>query len=325
MLTVYFHSPCFDGIASAVLAADFLRSKDGCRSVRFEAVNYELKSSWLSHVLSPQAAVVDFLYHPGAQFWADHHATAFLTPHARADFEARKGSCLVYDAQAPSCAGLLWNHLSNTYGYQNHRFSSLVSAAEKTDSASYESPQEAVFGDSPILRLNHSLTVGQDAMSYSVRLAKLLLQKDMDSVLREPKVSRRVEMAERLIRKGLTRIQESIRTTIRGTAVFSVRGNDVIIPRYGAFLSAPDAPYSVGLVREGQRAKITAMRNPWIEFPSIDLGMLFLRHGGGGHRRVASVVLDMQNTDDADVMLNVIIDEIESSAYKTCDGRRQSR
>ena len=325
MLTVYFHSPCFDGVASAVLAADFLQSKNGCKSARFEAVSYDLKSTWLSSILSPQAAVVDFLYHPAAQFWADHHATSFLTPHARADFEARKSSCLVYDAQAPSCAGLLWNHLSSAFGYRNYRFSPLVSAAEKTDSAAYESPKEAVFGDSPALRLNHSLAVGQDALLYSIHLAKLLLEKDIDRVLKEPKVSRRVKMAEQLIRKGVTRIQEAIRITIRGTAVFSVKGNDVIIPRYGAFLNAHDAPYSVGLVKDGQRAKITAMRNPWIEFTSIDLGTLFLRHGGGGHQRVASVVFGMQDADGAEVMLNAIVNEIESSAYKMCDGRRQTR
>jgi nanoRNase/pAp phosphatase (c-di-AMP/oligoRNAs hydrolase) len=107
--------------------------------------------------------------------------------------------------------------------------------------------------------------------------------------------------------------------------VFSVRGNDVIIPRYGAFLFAPDVSYSVGLVREDQRAKITAMRNPWIEFPSVDLGMLFSPHGGGGHHRVASVMLDAQDADSAEDTLNTIVDEIESSTYKTSSERRQSR
>jgi hypothetical protein len=317
MLTVYFHSPCFDGVASAVLAADFLQSRDGGEPARFEPVNYELKSTWLSRALFPRAAVVDFLYHPAAQFWADHHATSFLTTEARVDFETRNDRCLVYDPRAPSCAGLLWNHLAHAFGYRNYRFSPLVSAAEKTDSAAYESPQEAVFGDLPALKLNHSLSVGHDAQFYSAHLAALLLQKDIDHVLKEPNVSRRVETAERLIRKGLARIQEAIRITARGTAVFSVKGNDVVIPRYGAFLIAPDAPYSVGLVREGQRAKITAMRNPWIEFPSVDLGMLFSRHGGGGHLRVASVVLDMRDADSAEAMLGTIVGEIESSGTRT--------
>ena len=325
MLTVYFHSPCFDGVAAAVLAADFLQSKDSGKPTRFEPINYDLKSTWLSRALSPRAAVVDFLYHPAAQFWADHHATSFLTSEAKTDFEARKGSCLVYDPRAPSCTGLLWNHLAHAFGHRNYRFFPLVSAAEKTDSAAYESPEEAVFGDSPVLKLNHSLAVGHDAQLYSIHLAGLLLQKDIDRVLKEPKVSRRVETAEQLIRKGFARIQETIHITLRGTAVFSVKGNDVIIPRYGAFLTAPDARYSVGLVKEGQRAKITAMRNPWIEFPSVDLGMLFSRHGGGGHLRVASVVLDMQDVDSAEDMLNTIVDEIESSTYETCNGRRQTK
>ena len=325
MLTVYFHSPCFDGVASAVLATDFLQSKGDDGGTRFEPVNYDLKSVWLSRTLPPQAAVVDFLYHPSAQFWADHHATSLLTSEARAHFEARKDNHFVYDPSASSCAGLLWKHLAHEFGYRNYRFQPLVSAAEKTDSAAYESPQEAVFGDSPAIRLNHSLAVGHDAQLYSVRLASLLLRKDIDLVLKDPEVSERVETAEQLMRRGLVRVQDALRITNRGIAVFSVRGNDVIIPRYSAFLSAPDAPYSVGLVREGQRSKITAMRNPWIEFPSINLGMLFSRHGGGGHHRVASVILDVKNSDSAETMLLAIVDEIESSTHEAQNERRQTR
>jgi nanoRNase/pAp phosphatase (c-di-AMP/oligoRNAs hydrolase) len=315
MLTIHFHSPCFDGVASAVVAADFLQANGGDRTIRFEPVNYDLKSVWLSRTLPPHSAVVDFLYHP----------TSLLTPDARADFESRKDEHFIYDPSAPSCAGLLWKHLAHAFGHRNHRFSPLVSAAEKTDSAAYESPQEAVFGNSPAIRLNHSLALGHDAQLYSVHLAALLLKQDIDLVLKEPEVSKRVETAEQLMRKGLARVQDALRITSRGIAVFSVRGNGAIIPRYSAFLSAPDAPYSVGLVKEGQRAKITAMRNPWIEFPSVDLGILFSRYGGGGHHRVASVMLDRQNTGSAEAMLLSIVNEVESSMDKIHSQRRQTR
>jgi hypothetical protein len=325
MATVYFHSPCFDGIASAVLTADFLRTREGAKRIRFEPVNYDLRNLWLLEPLRSHAAVVDFLYHPQARFWADHHATTFLTPEAMAHFEAHKGIHLVYDPQAPSCASLLWSHLAHAFGYRNHCFLPLVSAAEKTDSAAYESPQEAVFGDSPPIRLNLSLAVGEDAQGYSGRLAALLLKNDIDAVLKKPEVSERVERAEQLMRKGLARLERALHITPYGTAVFSVASNGAIIPRYGAFLAAPRAPYSVGLVRGDRGAKITAMRNPWLEFPSIDLGRLFSRHGGGGHHRVASVILNGQNRDSTEAVLHAIVHGIESSLSDAYHARRETK
>lgn len=59
----------------------------------------------------------------------------------------------------------------------------------------------------------------------------------------------------------------------------------------------PHARYSIGYVRLEGDGKITAMRNPWIDFESVALGDIFARFGGGGHQRVAS----LRVSDDTDV------------------------
>jgi hypothetical protein len=75
-MRLYFHSPCFDGIASAVLAWDFLEERSGWRTPALHPVNYDVRQTWLEKLLDRPAAVVDFLYHPDVEFWADHHLTS---------------------------------------------------------------------------------------------------------------------------------------------------------------------------------------------------------------------------------------------------------
>ncbi len=107
--TLYFHSPCFDGIVSAVLAWDFAEAVLKWKVGDLQPVNYQRRTSWLSQPLHQPCAVVDFLYHPQATFWADHHSTAFLTAEAEDDFEHRRSPYLIYDDAADACAKLLWD------------------------------------------------------------------------------------------------------------------------------------------------------------------------------------------------------------------------
>ncbi|HSS98653.1 MAG TPA: hypothetical protein VLK33_16580, partial [Terriglobales bacterium] len=43
--------------------------------------------------------------------------------------------------------------------------------------------------------------------------------------------------------------------------------------------------------RSAEGPKITAMRNPWKRVGAVHLGQIFKHYGGGGHRRVASLLL----------------------------------
>lgn len=149
--SLYFHSPCFDGIVSAVLAWDFLAVRDGWTDPTLRPVNYDRRETWLSEGLEQPAAVVDFLYHPDCEFWADHHPTTFLTDTARDDFEKRKNARLTYDCVAASCATLLWERLYKEFGHRDVRYIELVRWADKIDSARYDSVEEAMMSGTPAL------------------------------------------------------------------------------------------------------------------------------------------------------------------------------
>ena len=67
--------------------------------------------------------------------------------------------------------------------------------------------------------------------------------------------------------------------------------DDATVSRFAPYYFFPQARYSIGLTRHQNTVRITAMRNPWLTFESIPLGKVFKRYGGGGHQRVASLVL----------------------------------
>src|SRR5690242_19303696 len=141
--SLYFHHPCFDGLVSAVVASDFLERCQGWTITGFIPVGYESRAAWLSQTLNVQSAVVDFIYHPQAAFWADHHSTTFLTPSARRDFEQRSTNpYFFYEEHYTSCAKLLCEKLELSFGYRNPRFGDLMKWADKIDSARYSSVEE---------------------------------------------------------------------------------------------------------------------------------------------------------------------------------------
>lgn len=187
---LYFHSPCFDGIASAVLASDFVETFLDWAIEDYCPVNYRLRPTWLEEPLPEQSAVVDFLYHPRAAFWADHHSTSFLSQEVREEYDNKKTQYLAYDHKADSCAGLLWNHLKKSFDYRNNSFADLVAWADKTDGARYSSVREAIGGTAPALILNYSLAYGDDH-GYSTLLVRHLRSNSLESAARLPEVQER--------------------------------------------------------------------------------------------------------------------------------------
>jgi hypothetical protein len=307
---LYFHSPCFDGIVSAVLIWDYLENREGWDQISLHPVNYHLREEWLVSHLEEPSAVVDFLFHPQAAFWADHHLTTFLTEQARENFETRRGPALVYDPRAGSCAGLLWRHLADELGYHNLRYEQLVPWAEKTDSARYDSVQEAILSSSPALQISASLALA-DREGYCEFLVDALRRMTLDEVVNLSEVRRRYEEVQALTGAGLARFEQKVRVEDSEIVVFDVDSKGVIVNRYAPYYFFPNARYSAGIVRWEDGAKITAMRNPWREFESVQLGRIFEQFGGGGHQRVGSVVLKGARIAEATALLDRLVAQIK--------------
>jgi hypothetical protein len=300
--TLYLHFPCFDGVVSAVLASSFLEKVHGWTVETLEPVNYDIKDQWLNKVLPEHSAVVDFLYHPQAEFWADHHSTTFLTTEAKADFERRRSPWLLYDKERGSCASLLWSHLCEHFSADTN-FEEMVCWAEKIDSASYDSVEEAISSHHPAIVLTRSLAIEPD-QAYLEFLVSGLQRHSLREIAETNEVRRRFDEAESRNVRGLKYIGKNIHL-VGEVALFSVENNGAFLNRYAPYHFFPKAHYSIGVVRFDNSTKITAMRNPWLKFESVNLGGFMKRFGGGGHQRVGSVILP---NDQADTINQVVSD-----------------
>lgn len=316
---LYFHSPCFDGIASALLTLDFLEGSQNWTFEELRAVNYESRISWLSIKHRKPFAVVDFLYHPDADFWADHHQTSFLKPSQKERFEHQKNPYHIYDSKSGSCAKLLWSVLAQRFNHRNSRFSELVKWADRIDSARYRSVEEAISGPYPALNINRTLVINKDP-AYPAWLVTQLRKQSLEEIGQLPEVVEKSNEAKTLIEAGLGRLSKTVYLDGADIAVFDVDSSDVLVNRYAPYHFFPKARYSLGIVRTTDGIKITAMRNPWLPFPSVYLGKIFEKFGGGGHRRVGSLLLKGSDADDPERVMRRLLNEIrknESSNKKS--------
>jgi len=298
---VYFHAPCFDGVVSTVFAVEILGWKDPV----LHPVGYEARSTWLEDRLEAPTAVVDFLFHPRAEFWADHHGTTYLSETAASYHRERPRPHWIYDATAGSCAALLFERFP-----QLEHQELLAHWANKIDAAQYDSVDEAIFGASPALVISKGLAEG-DGYANSVEVANRLRVRSLESVASDHDVRERFERVR--WRAEVTIKEFGKRARLEpGNIVVADLDSDLGSNRYAPYVQFPDARYSVVLFKTSSGAKITAMRNPWREFRSVPLGDIFRHFGGGGHHRVASLLLPHPRVTNASVLLSTIVEEIRN-------------
>ena len=309
---IYFHSPCFDGMISCVLAWEYLETDQRWPISNVHSVNYDLRSNWLNVNLGKRSAVLDFLYHPSAVFWADHHSTTFVSPQVEADCDARmrrESSTILYNPQSGSTASLLWKRL-NSFFVGRHRLQEMMQWADKIDAARYDSVNEAILGDTPALRINFSLMLGDT--EYCEFLVRQLRERDLKDVAELPQVAERFADVRKRLLRGLNQLQQRILLLDDGIAAFDVDvTDDAVVSRYAPYHFIPNARYSIGIFRNVDgNVRITAMRNPWLAFESLPLGGIFERYGGGGHQRVASVVLSGERAKKVEQIADEILKEM---------------
>jgi len=213
---VYHHND-FDGRASAAVMLAFLRSR-GDDIEHFVPVNYYLLSQWLSEDFFKKhklfkgqrnpAIVVDFLYHPKAAWWFEHHPTTFKKPEWAKRFRADQQHHLA--PQYPSCTHLVYDALRKNFGWKPPRhIKELVKWLDVIDGAQYRSARQTIEFKEPALQVNEFVEMKLHRATGNKRLIELLATEPLDAIARLPEVRRFVKKLRKEYAKGLAFIKKN--------------------------------------------------------------------------------------------------------------------
>lgn len=282
-LTVYYHRD-FDGMCAGAILTRILRDR-GESQVRLESVNYDQRTDWTNFASGARFAIVDFHFHPRAEYWFDHHPTTFLTPELRAKFAPSER--WAWDEGSPSCPPLILEHAARHWGYEApERFRDMAIWSDIVDAARFESVEQAVFGDEPALRLMRSLTVAPHT-GWVDELAEALVELSLEDVARRDDVERAHQRASRNRDRALEQFPPTVQWKRGGVVFYDASSGKIRRERFAPFYHHPEILYSVGVIPTRSGFHITCGENPWNPPPNpVHVGEIMERYGGGGHRQV---------------------------------------
>lgn len=130
--TILFHKD-FDGFMSAIMLKKLFPN------AQLKAIDYPDQEAFREMPIDESYAIVDFMFHPNAGLWIDHHDTThklFAKPTTYNHFQ-------IFDNRAPSCPYLL-NKQSWFSKEFLHNFRYFVDFADIIDSARWHYPEQSV-------------------------------------------------------------------------------------------------------------------------------------------------------------------------------------
>jgi hypothetical protein len=286
-LRVYFHKD-FDGICSAAVFVAYIRSVHRGSTFDLIPVDYDLKRQWGNKALERPCAILDFLYHPDAEWWFDHHSTTFV----RKDWELHYEPDAHHQWQPAyrSCPGLIIDSIpdDDIRAQLRSRFAEAVQWCDLIDSASYLSPQQVIDATEAALRINASLT--QNATpEYLASLVFALEESSLTIVAELDEVSNRY----RKTREWQERALEFIRKTAvsgEGVAFIDYAGHSELFHRYAVYYLWPDTDFQVAVYKMSGWHRVTVTANPWKTNHGPNIGAICERFGGGGHQCVGGII-----------------------------------
>jgi hypothetical protein len=310
------HGHCFDGLASAVLFTRLLGAVNGSKySFVYRACGYGSGQNRTEAELftGDENAILDyrFVASPKVSWFFDHHRTAFMTDDDRKLFdEIKPNGHFFYDPDYSSCTKLIadvaWRH----YAVNDPQLHDLVHWADVVDSARFESPEQAISRESPIMRMVSVVEhYGDD--SFLKKMVPELLRKPLAEVAKLKWIQDKYKPLDEKHQRYVERVRKS--TERMGRVVFVDLTDGVLesISKFVTYALHPDSVYSVvvGMLKGG--VKISVGYNPWSGAPlDTDISAICARHGGGGHPVVGAIAFKATEVDQARTIARAIAKEL---------------
>ena len=311
------HGHCFDGAASAAVFTRFLQSF--CAELlefSYVACGYSPQSRCDPNVLltGDINAILDYRYtpHPNLHWYFDHHPTASSTDEDRAHFLQHQNHRRFHDTSYGSCAKLVFDIAAQPFGIDLPELAPLVSWADRIDTATFESAEQAIAREHPVLQL---MTVLEHA-GHSTTLNQLiprLAANPIEQVASEPAVRRSAKRFLRYHREFVKAVRRNCLSF--DTVVLADLSSELheVAGKFVTYALFPRSVYSVMLTRGRHHTKISVGYNPWSPFPRRHhIGMICTRYGGGGHATVGAIAHPASCVDQAKTVARQIVAELAS-------------
>ncbi|KAA3607789.1 MAG: hypothetical protein DWQ01_11930 [Planctomycetota bacterium] len=289
MLHIYYHRD-FDGMCAAALLAAALEECDLEQELTWSGVNFDRTLNWDTFGIGKRFALVDFHFHPRADYWFDHHPTTFLNENFEKQYRAN--SRQRFDPEAQSCPPIILKHAEEEWNWKpsdRDRFLELCQWSDIIDSASFHSAKQALFGTEPALRIARALTCAPD-FHFHDRVVYLLRHQSLLEVSCDEEIDRCFRRAEGNRDKALEAFPRTMLERTEFAMLADLRSKRIRRERFAPFYLYPELHYVVTLIPTRAGVHITAASNPWNRpAQGPHLGELMKRYGGGGHQGVGGV------------------------------------
>ena len=316
-LKVLFHDNCFDGAASAAVFTRFYREKvNPDADISYQGLHHTPGGAPIDDSVfdGDENAIVDFRYsqNPKLTWWFDHHVSAFQRPGDEAHFRADDSGKKFHDGKRKSCTLYLADVAREKFGFDAAPLKELLHWAELIDSASFESPTQAVELKEPALQI---MTVLEAAKEPST----------IHAVIRDMQGMSLSEIARQdYVAKPFAQLFEKHQRNIELVRRKAEKKDDVVffdvvedgldsMNKFIAYYLYPDAHYTVWVGKGPKRAKVSIGSNPWHpEWRRHDLSQIAGRYGGGGHPVVAAISFKAEDAPRAQQVAQEILAELRA-------------
>jgi hypothetical protein len=309
------HGHCFDGLSSAVLFTRLMHERGlGQAQFEYKACGYGMSQQRAEErlLVGDENAILDYRFSgsPKLTWYFDHHRTAFHSDAEREAFEATHNEQFFFDATYSSCTKLIADTALKKFGFSDPTLDPLVRFADIVDSARFESPEQAIDRNDPLMRLVSVVEhYGDDAFYAS--FVPELLKKSLTEVANSSAVADRYKPLGKKHERFVERVRE--KSEVQGRVVF-VDLTDSMLESVGKFVTYalfPKSVYSVlvGVLKGGP--KISVGYNPWSgKALDADISAICARYGGGGHPVVGGISFAANEVERARLVAHEIAKEL---------------
>lgn len=298
----------FDGLGCAVL----LKEMDIIDEIKFVHPK-DIQDGKVE--VTANDVLANIPYVQGCGLWFDHH-TSEGERKAYGEFE---GAC---DPSAPSAARAIYNYYGGEKRFSDLHFTELTAAVDKADSANLTT--EEILNPKGWVLLSFVMDPRTGLGRYKdYRISNYQLMMDMIDYCREKSIDEILEISdvkERVKRyfeqDKLFREMIKANTTVKGNVIIlDLRNQEEIYTgsRFMLYSLYPKQNISIQVIWGFRRQNIVITCGHSIinKTSRVDVGSLMLKHGGGGHKKVGTCQVPI---DEADRILEELVQEMNKDS-----------